>query len=76
MKAKANRDVGPRMNTLNNTMNFRLSDFVMMNSPTFLGSKVEEDAQEFLDGVYKVLSAMGVTYREKTELAFVPIKGG
>ena len=28
-----------------------------------------EDPQEFLDGVYKVLSALGVTSREKPELA-------
>ena len=68
MKAKANRDVGPRMNTLNNTMNFRLSDFVMMNSPTFLGSKGGEDAQEFLDDIYKVLSTIRVTSREKEKL--------
>ena len=44
--------------------------------PIFLISKVGEDPQEFVDGVYKVLRAMGLTYREKTELAFVPIKGG
>ncbi|TMX04500.1 hypothetical protein EJD97_008041 [Solanum chilense] len=29
---------------------------------------VGEDPQEFLDGVYKVSSAMGVTYREKAQL--------
>ena len=28
-----------------------------------------EDPQEVLDGVYKVLSAMGVTSREKAELS-------
>ena len=31
-----------------------------MNSPTYLGSKVGKDPQEFLDCVYKVLSAMAV----------------
>ena len=40
-----------------------------MNPPIFLVSKVNEDPQEFLDGVYKVLSSMGVTSREKAELA-------
>ena len=40
-----------------------------MNPPIFLGSKVGEDPQEFLDGLYNVLSVMGVTYREKVELA-------
>ena len=46
-----------------------LRDFVGMNSPIFFGSKVGEDSQELLDGVYKVLSTMGVTSREKAELA-------
>ena len=50
-------------------MNSRLRDFVRMNPPIILVSKVGEDPQEFLDGVYKVLSAMGVTSREKVELA-------
>ena len=40
-----------------------------MNPPLFLGLKVGYDPQEFLDGVYKVLSAAGVTSREKAELA-------
>ena len=39
-----------------------------MNPPIFLGSKVGEYPQEFLDGVYKVLSDMGVTSREMSEL--------
>ena len=50
-------------------MTSRLRDFVRMNTPIFLGSKVGEDPQEFLGAVYKVLSAMMVTYREKAELA-------
>ena len=40
-----------------------------MNPPIFLESKVGEDQQEFFDGVYKVLSSMGVACREKEELA-------
>ena len=35
-----------------------------------------EDPQEFLDGVYKVLSAMGVTSREKEELASYQLRDG
>ena len=50
-------------------MTSRLRDFVRMNPHVFLGSKVGEDPQEFLDGVYKVLSVMRVTSREKAELA-------
>ena len=37
--------------------------------PTFLGSKVEEDPQGFIDEVFKVLEAMGVSSQEKAELA-------
>ena len=48
-------------------MNSRLRDFVRMNPLIFLFSNVGEDPQEFLDGVYKVLSAMGVTSREKVD---------
>ena len=59
----------PRVNVIDSTMTSRLRDFVRMNSPIFFRSKVEEDLQEFLDGVYKVLIAMGVTSREKAELA-------
>ena len=61
--------IGPTKNVVENTMISRLIEFVRMNPPIFLGSKMGEDPQEFLDGVYKVLSAMRVTSRYKTELA-------
>ena len=51
------------------TMTYRLGYFLRMNPPVFLGYKVNEDPQEFLDGVYEILSVMGVTSREKGELA-------
>ena len=54
---------------MKSTMSSRLREFVRLNSPIFLGSEVNEDPQEFLDGVYKVLSDMGFTSREKAELA-------
>ena len=40
-----------------------------MNPPIILGSKVGEDIQEFLDKVNKVLSARGMNFTEKAELA-------
>ena len=40
-----------------------------MNPRIFLGSMVGEDRQDFLDGVYKVLSDIGVTFREKSKFA-------
>ncbi|TMX01600.1 hypothetical protein EJD97_024172 [Solanum chilense] len=51
------------------TMTSRLRDFVKMNHPIFLVSKVCEDPHEFLDGMHKVLNSIGVTSREKAELA-------
>ena len=50
-------------------MTSRLRDFVKMNPPIFLGSKVVEDPHKYLDKIYKVLSAMGVISWEKVELA-------
>ena len=58
-----------RVNVVNRTMTSRLRGFVRMNPPIFLSFKMGEDPQEFLDGVYKVLIAMGVTSRVKAELA-------
>ena len=45
-----------------------------MNPPLFLFSMVGEDLQEFLDGVYKVLSSMGVTSMEKAELPLYQLR--
>ena len=64
---QANFNMMPRV--VENIMTSRLRYFVRMNPPIFLGSKLNEDPQEFLDGVYKVLSAMGFTSMEKAELA-------
>ena len=62
------------MNIVENTTITRLRDFFRMNPPIFLVFKVREDPQEFLDGVYKLLSAMGVTFREKEELSLYQLK--
>ena len=69
MMAQVNTEVGPRMNDLESTMTSRLRDFVGMNPPTFLDTKVGEDPQAFVDEVYKIVHSMGVTSRKKEELA-------
>lgn len=64
-----NMGLAPKVNVVERTKTFRLTDFVRMNPPIFLYSKVGKDSQEFLDGVYKVYSSMWVTSRKKTLLA-------
>ena len=64
---RVNLNMMPRV--VERTITSRLRDFLRMNPPIFLGSKLNEDPQEFLHKVYKFLSAMGVTSREKAELA-------
>ena len=67
-----NLSMVPRV--VESTITSRLRDFVRINSPIFFGSKVGEDPQEFHDGVYKVLSAMGVKSTEKAELALYQLR--
>ena len=55
-------------------MTSRLRDFVRMNPPIFLGSKVGDGPLDFLGRVYKGLSATGVTSREKAELALYQLR--
>ena len=64
---RVNLNMMPRV--VERIMTSRWRDFVRTNPPIFLGSKVNEDPQEFLYGVYNVLSAMGVTSWKKAELA-------
>uniref|UniRef100_M1DBW5 Retrotransposon gag protein n=1 Tax=Solanum tuberosum TaxID=4113 RepID=M1DBW5_SOLTU len=45
-----------------------------MNPPVFVGSKVGEDPQEFVEEVYKIVDAMGVTSVEKAGLATYQLK--
>ena len=48
------RDIGPKTNALESTMTSRLRHFVKMNPPIFVGSKVGESPQEFLE-VYSLI---------------------
>lgn len=45
-----------------------------MNPPTFYGSKVEEDTQEFIDEIYEILLAMGFSTSEKADLTTYQLK--
>ncbi|XP_049399709.1 uncharacterized protein LOC125863730 [Solanum stenotomum] len=74
MTAQANRDVGPRVNANESTAAPRFRDFVRMNPSIFLGSRIGEDPQGFLDEIYKIVDVMGVSSREKAELASYQLK--
>ena len=65
MTTQINNDIGPRVNALKSTMTSRLRDFSRINPRIFLGYKVGEDPQEFLHGVFKVLSVMGLHLRRR-----------
>ena len=49
------------VNTIMGITTTRVRDFIWMDPPEFDGSKVEEDPQEFIDDVYKVLMVIRVT---------------
>ena len=68
MTTKVNLNMVPRVNVVKSNMTSRFRDFVRMNPLMFLGSKVGDDPQKIFDCVYMMLSAMGVTYRDKVEL--------
>ncbi|WMV19107.1 hypothetical protein MTR67_012492 [Solanum verrucosum] len=53
----------------------RIIDFTRMNPPEFHGSKVEEDPQEFAEGIQKIVDIMGVTSVEKVHLDDYQFKG-
>ena len=61
MMSQVNLGVGSQTNA--NTPTSRIQDFVRMNTPTFHGTKVDEDPQGFIDELFKVVNFMGVNPR-------------
>lgn len=53
----------------------KVRDFIRMNPPIFYRSKVDEDPQEFVDEIYKILNIIGVEPNEKPELTTYQLKG-
>ena len=51
MTTHVNRGIKPRVNIMESTMTIILRDFLRMNPPIFLCSKVGDYPQEYLDGV-------------------------
>ncbi|XP_055800410.1 uncharacterized protein LOC129869841, partial [Solanum dulcamara] len=52
----------------------RIRDFLRMNPPAFTGSKVDEDPQNFIDEMWKILKAMHATEIEGVELVSYQLK--
>ena len=53
----------------------RTQDFLKMDPPTFTGSDLNEDPQDFIDQIQRALDVMHVTGRETVELAAYRFKG-
>ncbi|WMV24316.1 hypothetical protein MTR67_017701 [Solanum verrucosum] len=65
MTAQENSKVVAPVNSRVGTTAIRVKDFTTMNPREFHGSKVEEDPQEFIDEVHKIVEIMGITSVEK-----------
>ncbi|WMV49842.1 hypothetical protein MTR67_043227 [Solanum verrucosum] len=57
------------------TAAMRIRDFSMMNPPEFHGSKIDEDPQDFIDKVYKIVGIIRLSMVDKVELATYQPKG-
>src|SRR5688572_20355502 len=53
----------------------RIRDFTRMNPPEYYGSKANEDPQDFIEEIFKIVDIMGVSSREKAELEDYQLKG-
>src|SRR5688572_31042445 len=53
----------------------RIQDFTRMNPPEYYGSKANEDPQDFIEEIFKIVDIMGVSPTEKAELAAYQLKG-
>ena len=69
MTTQANQEIVPRPNQQIATYASHLRDFTRMNPPTFYGPRVEEHPQEFIDEVYMIFLAMGLSTSAKDKLA-------
>lgn len=64
----------PRLDPYSSTMARRLRDFTRMNLLFYFAFKTNEDPQDFMDEVYKIIIAMGVNEKDKAEFDAFQLK--
>uniref|UniRef100_M1DP91 Gag-pol polyprotein n=1 Tax=Solanum tuberosum TaxID=4113 RepID=M1DP91_SOLTU len=73
--SQSNQQVEAPANPNGNTTSSRVRDFTQMNPPEFYGLKVEEDLQEFIEGIQKITQNIGVCPVDNANLATYQLKG-
>ncbi|WMV25522.1 hypothetical protein MTR67_018907 [Solanum verrucosum] len=74
MTAQANREIVAPLNPNVYMEVIRGRNLMRMNPPEFYGLKVEEDPQEFIEGIQNMMDIMGVTLLEKADLVVHQLK--
>ena len=76
MAAQTNRQSStpPNSSSQEPSAGVRIHNFLRMNPPVFTGSKANEDPQNFIDEVQKILKAMHATETEDVELISYQLK--
>ena len=69
MEAQANRVIRPHVKQNASTATSRLRDFTRMNPPMFYESKLNEDPQDIIDDLYKIIHSMELTSNETVKQA-------
>ncbi|XP_015072581.1 uncharacterized protein LOC107016703 [Solanum pennellii] len=72
--SQTTRESAPWENLHASTMASRQRDFTRMNPSVYFRSRTNEDPQEFVEEVHKILCAMGVNEDEKADLASYQLK--
>ena len=65
LATQVSRDTRVQVVPYDSTTTSRIRDFTRINTPTYYGSKVEEDPQRFIHEVFKVLDVMGGVLKKK-----------